>query len=372
MDIQLLTDPTPILAIAPGTRLAIDTEFHGERHYTPRLHLIQVRAPGGPAWLIDAHLTSLVDACAPALRACPWIVHSGQHDLPLLARALGGVPDEVLDTQIAAGLVGPRYPLSLAHLCSEHLGQTLDKGETLSDWSRRPLSPDQLAYAASDVALLHALWDRLEARCDALGRREIAREACRSEAADALAAPDPDDAWRAVAGHATLTPPALAVLQELASWRERIAIAQDQPVNAVLPHRTLIDLAKRRPLTEGSLLAGRQAPRSTLKKHSEELLDAIARASARPPFGWPRAIGPGTPESARLAWLRAWAEQRAIAEDWSARLVLPDAIATRIALGEAPAAAITGWRRSILGSPEEISGASIGLPALPDRPTQDA
>jgi ribonuclease D len=348
MDVRLLDDPRPLAELAPGTRVAIDTEFHAERHYRPRLHLIQVRPEAGPAWLVDPHRPELLSAIATGLRSASWIVHSGTWDLPLLAEALGGVASEVMDTQIAAGLIGPHYPAGLARLCKDQLGTSLDKGETLSDWSRRPLSPAQIRYAGSDVWVLHALWDKLYEQAASLGRTSIVRAACREAAEHALAGPSVDEAWMAIPGHATLGGRAAGVLQELAAWRELIARAEDQPAHTLVANRVLLDLAKREPLTEATLLAGRGAPRALLKKYADALLERIARASARPTWSWPPLVAPGTLDAARAAWVRAWAEDRALRERWSARLVLPDVAINRLALGQPAAEVLDGWRAELL------------------------
>ncbi|MCA9573561.1 MAG: hypothetical protein KC656_37255, partial [Myxococcales bacterium] len=125
----LLDDPAAL--DLPDGPIALDTEFHAEKRYVPSLHLIQVRGTSGPAYLVDPHVPGMLEGVRDALLAHSWIVHAGRIDLELLRIALGAVPEEVLDTQIAAGLVASDYPNSLAYLLGRRLGVGIDKSETL-------------------------------------------------------------------------------------------------------------------------------------------------------------------------------------------------------------------------------------------------
>ncbi|MCB9671170.1 MAG: HRDC domain-containing protein [Alphaproteobacteria bacterium] len=351
---MLLTDPDA-LVVGDGP-FAVDTEFHAENCYHPRLHLLQVRAPGAPAQLIDTHDARLMAALADRLVSRPWIVHAGRIDLPLLARALGSVPETVHDTQIAAGLVQTKYPAGLADLLERWCGVHLDKGETLSDWSRRPLTPGQITYAAQDVAHLHALWDALSSRAAELGRSEILAAAC-TEARDvAVAGPDDRDAWLQIPGARALDVPAAGILRRLAAWREDVARRSDRPAPTVLGNRVLLELARRAPVGD-ALLQGRRAPKRTLHAHADALQDAIT-GGPRDTVGIPGPIRAGSPEAARLAWWTAWAEALALAGGWSASLVIPPSDRDDLALG---GPGPTGWRASLLG--EDLPAARRG-----DRP----
>ncbi|MCA9493013.1 MAG: hypothetical protein KC621_23945, partial [Myxococcales bacterium] len=131
-------------AILGAPRIAIDTEFHAEHRWLPELYLVQIAIPGGDAWIVDPKVPGLIQELAPALRATPWVVHGGEQDLKLMERALGGVPESVLDTQIEAGLVDTWFPSTFAALVKTWVGKELDKSETLSDLSQRPLTRAQL------------------------------------------------------------------------------------------------------------------------------------------------------------------------------------------------------------------------------------
>ncbi|MEZ4317997.1 MAG: HRDC domain-containing protein [Myxococcota bacterium] len=337
------------LALPDGV-LALDTEFHTEKRYVPRLHLIQVRAPTGPAFLIDPHVPGLLEGVAPVLLGRPWIVHAGRVDLELLALALGGVPEVVLDTQIAAGLLSSRYPMSLERLLGEHLGVAIDKSETLSDWSQRPLAEAQLAYAAADVAHLHDLWAALDQKAEALGRADAVRDASATARREALEPRPLDDAWLDLPGRRPLTPERAVVLRELAAWREATARATNQPPGSVLGNHVLFDLAKRRPLTPEALLSGRRSPKAALTRYSDEILACVARASGSPAVAVPPTFPAGSVFEARLAWLEAYAVAHGLAESWSARLVLPGPALEAIAHGMQAADVLHGWQHRLAGA----------------------
>jgi ribonuclease D len=343
--------------------LAIDTEFHTEGTYLPRLHLIQVRANGHDAQLIDPHDDALLREVAPRLLSRPWIVHAGEHDLPILLRALGGIPDTVWDTQIAAGLVETHYPAGLAWLLHRWCGVDLEKAETLSDWSRRPLTPAQQRYAALDVLHLHDLWDRLAEAAEALDRTALVETACRAERERAITPADEGTLWTRLPGAHSLDGVASSALQELAIWREREAAATDRPPHTILNSRILVDLAKRRPADAKSLLSGRRAPKRVLRAHADALLGAIRRAERRPAFAHQDPVRPGTPLHARWAWWCALAEVDALRGSWAARLVLPQQDTRALARGIRPD---LGWREALVGTSIDAArhgGRTIDLPS---------
>jgi ribonuclease D len=226
--------------------IALDTEFVFERTYRPRLGIIQIAVAGDIA-LIDAVRLRDLSALGPLL-ADPGrrkLLHSGSGDIPILRRA-GGVPLRgLLDTQIAAAFAGLGPSLSYAALVKTLLGVELAKHETRTDWTRRPLSPDQLRYAAEDVEYLPAVAAALEEQLRTLGRFEWVLEDSAAAAALDGDAPDPAVAWRRVKGLDRLNTAARAVARALAAWREREADRADLARPFLLRDETLVALAKR-------------------------------------------------------------------------------------------------------------------------------
>jgi ribonuclease D len=347
---------TLIQSLQSARRVGVDTEFHAERRFLPELFLVQLRIDAGEAepstWIVDPRQPQVLSQIGEALRAVPWVVHAGEQDLRVLHDALGGLPSTVLDTQIAAGLVGSHWPAPYAALVQHWLGQTLDKAETLSDWSRRPLTPAQLAYAALDVDLLLLLWDRLEAELKSRGRLELALAACQEARDAADRPPDDSDSFREIAAAAALSPTVLLVLQELAAWRLERARATNQPARAVLSDGALVDLARRQPLTTDSLLSNRRLPRS-LAKDAPGLVERIVRASQRPAWAVPRIVRKRTPEWRVTAWLQLLVEAVAEREGFGAGLVVSRALAERLVLegtsSREELAARLGWRDPLIG-----------------------
>ena len=230
-------------------RAAIDLEFLWERTYAPIACLAQVATARG-VHLVDpiegAPLRPIADLVAdPAVET---VMHAPSADLTLLGLAFGTRPQNLVDAQIVAGFVGLGAGQGLATLLDRVLGVTLDKGERYTDWSRRPLSDAQLEYGAADVAHLLQLADELARRAEALGRAEwVAEEHARRYGPDARLVPDPDSAWRRVKGGGRLNARDRAVLPVLAAWREREAARRDKPSAWIVPDRTLVEIARRRP-----------------------------------------------------------------------------------------------------------------------------
>lgn len=352
---RLLDDPRALLELPADTLLAVDTEFHAERRYTPRLHLVQVRAPDHEPWLIDPENDELWRAVAPKLPLHPWLVHAGSQDLVLLRRALGRLPERVLDTQIAAGLVQTRYPASLQYLLERYLGVTIDKAAALSDWSRRPLSAEQLRYAAADVLHLHDLWEAIvSCRPD---RTELIAAAC-AEAHELALLPDAL-AWLRIPGRQRLDPQQGAVLRALSAWRDEEARQADQPPGSILGNGLLLTLAKRMPTSLEALLQGRRTPKKVLRRHADALLSTIATARETDPHTWPPTLRPGTKRFARHAWLCAWAEQIALEHEWSRRLITPDHLLERWV----DDLHVEGWRTALLEPVRTSLGEPLRLPA---------
>ncbi len=328
--------------IPHARRVFLDTEFHVERTYHPEPMLVQVRVDEGACELVDPRaldLRPLGDALTRAGAAGTLLVlHAGDADLRLLARIAGLAPGEVFDTQLAAALVGEGWPTRLQTLVERVTGERLPKRETLSDWSRRPLDPAQVAYAEDDVRVLPALEAALRERLHATGRLAAFRALMAERVAGWLAPAADEDAWRALGAAGRVEPEERGALQALAAWRERTARERDWTRGTVLGDAHLVDLARRRPDTLAALRDNRRFPGSIVKRDGEAILAAIARGGSAPP-----------PESPR-PWPHAWAETlrasvRASTPDVTPELVWDEAALARAHAGGAP----EGWRAELLG-----------------------
>lgn len=267
-------------------RAAIDLEFLWERTYAPVACLAQIATPegihivdpieGGPLGPI-AELVS-----DPAVEV---VMHAPSADLTLLGLAFGTRPDNFLDVQVLAGFVGLGAGQGLATLLERVLGVKLDKGERYTDWSRRPLSPAQLEYAAGDVENLLRLADELTGRARALGRLEwVLEEHERRYGPGARLVPEPEIAWRRVKGGGRLNGRDRAVLASVAAWREREAARRDKPASWIIPDRTLVEMAHRRPADRRALEKERGLPARIQGPEADAVLAAIREGEEAPPI----------------------------------------------------------------------------------------
>ena len=340
--------------IEAASRVAVDTEFHAERRYIPRLYLVQVRVPSGTTWLFDPMVEGIIDGISVQLRETPWIVHGGFHDIRLLNRALGGVPSQILDTQIGAGLVTRTYPGAYGDLLRRFMDVVIDKSATLSDWSRRPLSDAQIEYASNDVQLLTSLWDRIAAELEQLGRGRLAVQACSDARNRALNPEDASKAWRNIAGSVVLNAQQAAVLQELASWRELTARTQDQPVRTIMGDGMLVELARRQPISRDAMAENRRVSKNMLKRYAEDLVEVIQRVVKRSDTSWPQIVPNGSAASRRVAWLSCFALLDANQFGYAARLALPKMLLQDMAVNKSASRSdlqnlIGDWRYELLG-----------------------
>jgi ribonuclease D len=281
----MLVDTTPdldqlVTEVAGADAYALDTEFHGEGRYYPRLAVIQLAVPGRVA-VID--MTAVDPGPLRRLVAGPGVVvtHAGAQDLEILNRACGARPSRFFDTQIAAGFLG-FGSASLATLVREFLGRRMDKSPQLSDWFARPLSAEQVAYAEADVAHLLELRAVLETRLADLGRLEWARDEC-----ERLGIPRSSDlttVWWRLKGSSQLKAQARGRAQELAAWRERAARAADRPARNILPDEAIVALAERPPRSAADIPTSRLFDARRLSTATVgELIAAAARGADLPP-----------------------------------------------------------------------------------------
>ena len=352
-----IRDPEPLEARVSAwpadSAIALDTEFVRERTYYPKLCLIQVAAAGDVA-LIDA----LAIADGGALVA-PLVdpgrlklLHAARQDIEALLPLTGAPLAPVFDTQQAAALLGFPAQIGYADLVRQLLGVELAKGHARTDWTRRPLSPDQLAYAADDVRYLPALAQALEQRLDAAGRRAWLDEESAMLRDLSLYRVEPADAWRRLKGLERLDAAGFAVARALADWRERRAMDRDLPRGWVLPDVAIYELAGTRPQNRDELSRLAAVPRGTAQHAADAILAAIA--DARGEDGVHDAGEGGRPGPEQLRRQKLLQKQlTALASELG---IQPEVLATRrelatLARGSRESILLTGWRRTVVGEP---------------------
>jgi ribonuclease D len=257
-------------------RIGFDTEFVSEDTYRPDLCLIQVAAQGVQA-VID---TRAIDDITPFWEVLTegdheTIVHAGREECRFMMQAVGKRPARLIDLQIAAGLMGMEYPAAYGTLVSKILGKTLPKGETRTDWRKRPLTQRQLEYAIQDVLYLEPIWTNIEKRLRELGRIQW-MDAEITAWQDDLAEFETQERWRRVKGSNGLSSRSLAVLRELWRWREREAEMLDKPARRILRDDLLVEIAKRQHADERSIRAVRGMERRNLQRSIVDIAEAVA------------------------------------------------------------------------------------------------
>jgi ribonuclease D len=273
--------------LASCPQLGFDTEFVGEDTYHPSLCLVQV-ATADRLVLIDPLTAGPLDAFWNLLLdpARVVVVHAGREEVRLCRQWTGDVPANLFDLQLAAGLVGLPYPLGHGTLVSQVVGVHLPKGETLTEWRKRPLTPDQVRYAFDDVRYLLPAWLKLTARLEKLGRLAWAREEF-ARLAIAAAPEEPDtERWRKLRGLGSLDRRRLAVVRELFRWRDATAARSNRPPRVILRDDLIIEIARRNPTRERDL----QVVRGLGHRDLGAILDAVGRARAVPPEQLPAVI----------------------------------------------------------------------------------
>jgi ribonuclease D len=330
-------------------RYAIDTEFHRERTYYPKLALVQL-AWGDQIVLVDPMAVDMAGLrrlfASPALA----VFHAAQQDLDVLTQTCGAVPEHIFDTQLAAGFTGYSTP-SLLSLLQSELGVVASKGDRLTDWLRRPLTADQQAYAAGDVAHLLRLHDLLTAELTQLGRLSWALDACEELRTRPTGAIDPEQAWLRLKDVRVLKARARGVAQSVTAWRERRAAAVDVPVRQILPDLAILGIAQKHPSTAAELAQARGVEeRHARGALGTEILAAVAE-------GLRREVQPPSPDGEDLeralrpavTLVSAWVSEVARVERIDTTLLATRADLVALLRGDADARLAHGWRGELLG-----------------------
>jgi ribonuclease D len=345
-------------------RLGIDTEFMSEGRYRALLCLVQIAvddpvpACGSRTLLIDP-LTDVDVRPLSALISDPEIevvLHAGRQDVAILRRAWATTPVNIFDTQISAGFAGESAQAGYGNLIGSVLGHSVGKTASYTRWDTRPLTGEQLSYAAEDVVHLLELADTLKARLGDSGRLEWAREECR-RLESATDERDPETAWERLPRVSQLDPRSRAVARELAAWRERTASTEDKPVGSVLGDPPMSELAKRQPQNLQAMEQIRGIHRSVIKRRGQAIVDAIARGRDAEPIPreerrWRSEAGDAPVIALSEALLRARAMEAGLAYELIAsRSELEQIVsAARRGAPEPELRTLTGWRRELVGS----------------------
>lgn len=334
--------------------ITVDTEFLRETTYYPKLCVIQ---------MASTDEAIVIDALAPNIDLTPFfdvmkndrvlkVFHAARQDIEIVWHRGGFVPNPIFDTQVAAMVLGYGDSISYDQLVQRITGDSLDKSHRFTDWSRRPLTPEQIKYAISDVTHLRDVYQSLAADLEKRGRIDWVLEEMEVLNSPETYRADPEKAWERLKSRVR-KPREIAALIELAAWREREAQARDVPRSRVLKDEVIADIAIHAPATPEKLMNLRSIPKGFERsKWGQDVLDAIKRGLARDPKTLPRIErSRGSQQSAATVellkvLLRMTAEKNGVA----AKVIATVDDLERIAeTGEGDIPALKGWRREMFG-----------------------
>ncbi len=319
--------------------IGVDTEFLRERTFFPKLCLLQL-AGNGHVWCVDTLRIGNLEPLMPVLTAAAArkAIHAARQDLEALYLATRRVVSPIFDTQIAAGCIGLRPQAGYAELVKTLLDVTVPKGQTRTDWSKRPLTRAQLEYAADDVLYLGDVANQLMDRLRALGREHWVSEDCLALEDKRLYEPDPAQAWARLRGLAQLAPAPRARAKAIAVWRESQARARDLPRAWILSDAAIFSVAH-----------GASPPLND--SLSADLLDSLQQAASGVADQEPSQDARPTPEQkAVIDRLAKVVDSRALELKISAEVLAARGELKALAMGKRDVHALTGWRREEIGT----------------------
>ena len=334
--------------------VTVDTEFLRETTYYPKLCLIQIASPD-EAVMVDPLAEGLDLAPFMALMTDQNVVkvfHAARQDLEIVWMLGRVLPTPLFDTQVAAMVCGYGDSVGYEQLVNDLAKARIDKSSRFTDWSRRPLSEAQLVYAESDVTHLRDIYLALQADLAASGRESWVAEEMAVLNSPGTYEVKPENAWQRLKGRLR-KPKELAVLMELAAWREREAQARDVPRQRVLKDDALMDIVQRAPRSAEALGELRSVPNGFERSRAGgEVLAAVGRALALDPHSLPRLERErGRPgNGAVLDLLKVLLKATADAERVAPKIIASSDDLEEIAGNdEADVPALHGWRREIFG-----------------------
>lgn len=353
---RLITDQAEFQAVVDELvqveRYGLDTEFHRERTYYPQVALVQIAWDGGLV-LVDPLAVDLAPFAAVLESPALCILHAGLQDLEVLELACGTVPARLFDTQIAAGFLGLATG-SLVSLLDRFLSTTIPKGDRLTDWLQRPLTDDQLDYAAGDVLHLLQLTDVITDQLNEMDRFDWAMQECEISRLRPRNRRPPEEAVQRIKEARSLKGRPQRVATELAAWRERRAATLDIPVRQVLPDIALVAMSQQAPTDVAGLKKIRGIDGRHLRNGADgELLTTIAAGvQSEAPKEAPAPRTPDLPRELRpvVTLVTAWIAQLARDHKLDPALLATRSDVERL-LGGDEGRLRDGWRADLVGEP---------------------
>jgi ribonuclease D len=345
------SDELPTLAreLESQQSIGVDTEFLRERTFFPKLCLLQLSA-GGRIWCIDTLRVGPLEPLMASLTAVATrkLLHAARQDLEAIYLTTKKVLTPVFDTQIAAACIGLKPQIGYAELVKTLLDVVVPKGQTRTDWSKRPLTREQLEYAADDVLYLGDIAARLAQRLQQLGRGRWASEDCAALESRELYEPDTSKSWQRLRGIAQLEPKPRSRAKAVAVWRERMARERDLPRAWIMTDAAIFSIAHAAPVDAAAL----QDVQPLNERFTAGILEALQSAAAAPlDESEPLQDSRPTPEQkALMEKLNKVVDARAAELQISAEVLAPRGELKALAMGKRDSPALGGWRLEEIGA----------------------
>ncbi len=340
-------------SVESGDYITVDTEFLRDKTYFPKLCLLQIAGPDQAA-AIDPLADGIDLAPAFALmqkKSLTKVFHACRQDIEIFNLLSGRIPSPIFDTQVAAAVCGYGESVSYESLVNQIVGAELDKSSRFTDWGQRPLTEKQLAYALSDVTHLRVIYETLLKKVTDAGRASWIEEEHAYLTDPALYDADPGDAWKRLK-FGNMRPKHLAVLRELARWRETEARATDVPRGRIIKDDILVELAQVAPRKEADLVRLRSLAGGLSKNRMASVLACVETALALPPADYPQvAKHRKHPENitGALAMLQLLLKVQSDKHGIASSIVAGKEDLETIALGGEESPVLHGWRHDVFG-----------------------
>jgi len=340
-------------ALAGSPFLALDTEFLRERTYYPKLALIQV-ANDTSTYVIDPLALDNLDVFFKLVNNpdITKVLHSARQDYEIFYHLQGKLPAPIFDTQIAASLLGYGEQIGYANLIKNLLDIEVDKSQTRTDWTRRPLNNKQLSYAASDVIHLAEVYPMMQKKLEELGRTDWLHDDFDQLTRVETFQVDKRTMWKKIKSANRLPAKKLSIVQELAEWRETRAVELNRPRKHVLSDDVIVDIANQQPSSAAELKQIRQINPRLNDHELKQLLTCIDNGRNKPEAEWPRferAQKPSAEQAAIVDVLSVIVQMNAAQNQISPAFICNKKDLVRIVTGTTDSPLYQGWRQKLVG-----------------------
>lgn len=337
-----------ISALQAVTQIGVDTEFMRERTYFAQLCLTQIATPDD-IWCVDPLSGHPQDGFWDEMLTHDWVVHSARQDIEVIYQTAGSMPSSIFDTQVAAGLLGYPAQMGYAGLVKELFDVEIHKSHTRADWSKRPLRPEYLEYAAEDVEYLLPAHEILSQRLDEKGRLGWAREDSNWLLDTGLYDIGDSQAVDRLKGARNFRGRRRAAATRLAGWREAEAIKRDRPRQWIMRDNVLLDIAYKLPHSETAMADIQGVPSKLVKRVGRQLLELVA-ASAKDDKDYSPPQPPSEGQKALLKEMQARVAACAETLDIAAETVASKReLSAVIISGTRNSRVFNGWRAELIG-----------------------